>query len=91
MLSRRTPPPSRRRLAVAVSNGLVVGGAIGNRHRAESIRARVGTVDVELAREQSLQRIVIELERVPQIDQWASGDADPGVDLFAVVTPRVAD
>ena len=70
---------------------LVVRGAVNDRHRSEAERPRVLTVDVELARKDALDRIVVERERVPQIDERPLHDPDDGIDLFAVVAPRITE
>ena len=70
---------------------LVVGDAIGDRHRAEADTDACTAVDVELARQQAVHADSHRARTRDADPRRALGDADPGVDLFAVVAARIAE
>ena len=69
---------------------LVVGAAAIERQPAEAERLLVLAVEVELAADRAEHRVVVQFESGAEVGHRPLAGADPGVDLFAAVAPRVA-
>jgi hypothetical protein len=89
--SSRTPLPSNRSEAVAVSKSLLPRGPFVDLQFAEAERCLVPAVQVELAGHPAVERPVVEHERVAQVGQRPARRADARVDLLAAVLARVAE
>ena len=89
--SSRMPAPSRRSDAVPFSNGSPYAMPLSTVIAPKPIGCSYSPVRWNSPVNCPENRIVVDLERVAKTVQVPPGHAEPGVDLLAVVTPRVTE